>query len=235
MRSSDFEKLIDRLWAEVPPEFLEGIAGIEVSRKVLPHPTRAEVYTLGECVPLPGEGEEGAGAGAVRSQVVLYYGSFAALARISEEFDWRAEAWETLTHELRHHLEWRARAPDLERFDWAAEQNFARGDGDPFDPEFYLEGELVVAGVYRLDDDYFLDHPIRRPPVEVGFTWHGASYTLPVPAAATLPAFLTVEGVGEPPPGDLVVVLRRRRRLSDLFLRQPAPYQATVAARPAAP
>ena len=58
--------------------------------------------------------------------MVLYHGSFAALARVNGGLDWREEAWETLTHELRHHLEWRARAPDLEELDWAVEQNFAR-------------------------------------------------------------------------------------------------------------
>jgi hypothetical protein len=233
MRYADFEDLIDRLWAEVPRGFLEGIAGLEVSRKVLPHPVRAEVYTLGECIPLPVEA--GTGSESVQSRLVLYHGSFTALARITEEFDWRAEAWETLTHELRHHLEWRARAPDLEQFDWAAEQNFARGDGEPFNPEFYLEGERVVEGVYRLDDDYFLEQAVKDPPPEIRFTWHGGRYTLGLPEATTLPAFFTVEGVEEPPPGELVVVVRRRRRLSDLFQRRPVTFQATVSARPAAP
>ena len=81
----------------------------------------------------------------------------------TRDFDWRQEAWETLTHELRHHLEWRARAPDLEEFDWAAEQNFARQDGEPFDPLFYRSGEKVAEGVYRLDDDFFLEHEAVAP------------------------------------------------------------------------
>ena len=41
MRFTDFEALVRRLEAEVPPQFLDGVAGVEVSRKVLPHPTRA--------------------------------------------------------------------------------------------------------------------------------------------------------------------------------------------------
>lgn len=233
MRYADFEALALRLWAEVPEEFLEGVAGLEVSRKALPHPIRADVYTLGECVPLPAEGAEVAGT--VQSQVILYYGSFAALAREVGEFDWREEAWETITHEVRHHLEWRARAPDLERFDWAAEQNFARGDGEPFDPEFHLHGEPVVAGVYRLDDDYFLDRQAEQVPSQVEFTWHGRDYVVTVPPETTLPVFLVVEEIVEPPPGELVVVLRRRRRLSDLLRRRVAPVQAMVVARPATP
>jgi predicted Zn-dependent protease with MMP-like domain len=233
MRYTDFEALACRLWEDVPTEFLEGVAGLEVSRKTLPHPVRADVYTLGECVPLPSEG--GDIAGAVQSQVVLYHGSFAALARGVDDFDWREEVWETLTHELRHHLEWRARAPDLERFDWAAEQNFARGDGEAFDPEFHLSGEPVAEGVFRLDDDFFLDRPVEALPSAVEFTWHGRGYLVSTPAGAALPVFLIVEEIEAPPPGELVVVLRRGRRLSDLFRRAVLPAQCTVAARPLEP
>jgi hypothetical protein len=37
--------------------------------------------------------------------VAIYYGSFAAIAAEDPDFDWEEEAWETLTHELRHHVE----------------------------------------------------------------------------------------------------------------------------------
>ena len=77
---------------------------------------------------------------------------------------WRAEAWETLTHELRHHLEWRARAPALEAFDRAVEQNFARQDGEPFDPLFYLDGEPAGEGAWRVEDDVFLDRLVAELP-----------------------------------------------------------------------
>jgi hypothetical protein len=35
----------------------------------------------------------------------MYYGSFVAIAAGDDTFDWEDEAWETLTHELRHHVE----------------------------------------------------------------------------------------------------------------------------------
>lgn len=230
MRYADFEALARRLWREVPSEFLEGVSGLEVSRKTLPHPARADVYTMGECVPLPGEAGEVAGS--VQSEVILYFGSFAALARDDGDFDWREEAWETITHELRHHLEWRARAPDLERFDWAAEHNFARSDGEPFDPDFHLSGELVAEGVYRLDDDYFIDRPVRGVPTWAELAWHGRSYTVAVPEGLTLPAFLVVEAIEEPPPGELVLVLRPAASLATLFRRPAPPTRAVVVARP---
>ncbi|MGH7672583.1 MAG: metallopeptidase family protein, partial [Gemmatimonadales bacterium] len=126
MRFDDFRSLVERLERDIPPEFKGGVVEVQVSPKTLPHPVRAEIYTLGECVPL-----EWSGSGAdLQSRVVLYHGSFQALSRLGD-FDWRAEAWETLTHELRHHLEWRANVAALEAYDWAAEQNFARHEGAP--------------------------------------------------------------------------------------------------------
>jgi hypothetical protein len=232
MRFADFESLVHSLMNQVPEEFLAGVNGVEVSRKTLPHPIRTGVYTLGECIPVPSEG--GDTPSGIQSRVVLYHGSFRALAGIGESFDWDTEAWETLTHELRHHLEWRAQAPDLEAFDWAAEQNFARGDDEPFDPEFHRSAEVVSTGVYRIDDDYFLDREVARIPSEVRFEWHGTAYEITPPPEATLPAFLTVGGIRTPPPGDLVLVLRESSGLRQLFRRRAVPYQARLAARPVA-
>lgn len=219
MRLADFQALVDRLKAEVPAAYLDGIAEIAVSPKALPHPVRADIYTMGECIPL-----EWTGSGAdLESRVVLYHGSFAALAAQAEpgEFDWRAEAWDTLTHELRHHVEWRANASGLERYDWAAEQNFARHDGDPFDPAFYRDGERVAPGIYRVDDDVFLEQarPLAGRPLEL--SWHGRRYRAPWPAGFVAPAFVSLEGLDEPPPGEAVAVWPRRLTLRTLFRRPP--------------
>ena len=218
---------------EVPAEFLDGIAEIVVSPRVRPHPERSDIYTLGECIPLP------AGADGdlhdIQSRIVLYHGSFAALARQAAGFDWRDEAWETLTHELRHHLEWRARAPDLEAFDDAVEQNFARHDGETFDSAFYLDGVPVGDELYQVEDDVFIDRVVSRgpPPQVVTIEWRGRSYQVDVPADVTLPAFVSVEGVDEPPAGELVLVLRRKP--SVLSLLRPGPLSEAVATARALP
>jgi hypothetical protein len=222
----EFERLVRRLAREIPDEYMDGIAAIDVSPKTIPHPVRADVYTMGECIPLHGEGDE------VQSRVVLYHGSFRDLAGIRGDFAWRQEAWETLTHELRHHLEWRANADALEAFDWAAEQNFARQEGQEFDPLFHLSGERVDEGVYRIDDDVFLDRIVRKRPAGVELTWHGAAYRVEVPDIP-LPAFVTLEGLRDPPPGDVVLVLRRRGRLWDLARRPWPPTRSTARAVPA--
>jgi hypothetical protein len=225
MRLSDFETMVRRLCNEVPAHFFEGIAEVVVSPRAVPHPERAEIFTLGECVPLPVE--LGSGLEGIQSRIVLYHGSFAALAQLQQEFDWRLETWETLTHELRHHLEWRARAPDLEDFDWAVEHNFARHDGESFDPTFFLSGELEPDGKYRVEDDVFIDQIVRTLPPAVTFAWRGRSYSAPLPEGAELPCYLTVDGVENPPEGDLVVVLRRKPGVRDLF-GHTGVFQATV-------
>lgn len=221
----EFERLVRRLARDIPDEYLDGIAAVDVSPKTVPHPIRGEVYTLGECVPLHGDGDE------VQSRIVLYHGSFAALAAHQPEFSWRSEAWETLTHELRHHLEWRANAGALEAFDWATEQNFARQEGQAFDPLFHLSGERIADRVFGIDDDVFLDQLVRRRPEVTDVTWHGVTYQVEVPQVA-LPAFLSLEGLRHPAPGEVVLVLRRRARLWDLFRRPPPPSVAVARARP---
>ena len=229
MRLADFEALVRRLSAEVPPAFFDGVAEVVVSPRSVPHPTRADIYTLGECIPLPVP--EGAPARAIQSRIVLFHGSFAKLARLDPEFDWRDEAWETLTHELRHHVEWRARAPALEAYDRAAEENFARQEGERFDPAFYLDGDSPAEDVYEIDGDFFLDRVVRGPPAALELDWHGQGYRASVPPALSLPAFLTIDGLAEPPPGDVVLVLRRKARLTDLF-RRAEPFIATVRVTP---
>ena len=215
MRISDFEAMVRRMSAELPADFLEGVVELAVLPGSVPHPTRAEIYTLGECIPLPAP--DGGPTEAVQSRIVLYHGSFQALSRLDPDFDWREEAWATLTHELRHHVEWRAHAPALEAYDDAVEANFARQEGEPFDPLFFLAGDSPAAGVYEVDGDYFLDQVVRATPETLELDWHGVRYAGGSPPALTLPALLTIEGVDEPPPGELVLVLRRKPRLTDLF------------------
>ena len=202
----------------MPAEFRDGIVTIEASPKTVPHPIHADIYTLGECIPL-----EWSGSGAdLQSRVVLYHGSFQALAGLGE-FDWRAEAWETLTHELRHHLEWRANVAALEAYDWAAEQNFARHEGEDFDPVFYRSGERVADGVWKVDDDVFIEASLDD------FVWHGKRYCVEATVVPT--AFLTLDRLDEPPPGEAVLVVPRKATLFN-FWQRPVVTQAVVSVEP---
>ncbi|HEY2825507.1 MAG TPA: metallopeptidase family protein [Gemmatimonadales bacterium] len=223
MRFDDFRALIARMTDDVPAHYLDGVYGIEVSRTTVPHPTRGDVYTLGECIPLD------TGTDAVQSRVVLYYGSFHALATERPDFDWRAEAWETLTHELRHHLEWRAHTDRLGAYDWAAEQNFARQEGERFDPVFHLSGERIDADLYKVDDDFFLDRLVDRVPEWMTLAWHGQHYRVDI--TGDVPLFVTLDGLIHPPPGEVVLVVRRRAGILDAFRRPPAPTAVRQVAR----
>lgn len=214
MRFDHFRSMVERLAAEIPEEYLAGIAAIDVSPKTIPHPLDAHVYTLGECIPID------TGTDEIQSHVVLYHGSFRELAAEHPGLDWRQETWDTLLHELRHHLEWRARSEELEAFDGAAEQNFARAAGRPFDPLFFQSGERVAHGIYRLDDDVFIEQVVRERPAVAEFVWHGRAYCVAVPPVQ-LPLYLLLDGLDHPPSGDVVLVLRRKPRLRDLFRGAP--------------
>lgn len=221
MRLDDFRVLVRRLEADIPPEFQGGVVEIEVSPKTVPHPLRGDVYTLGECIPLEWSGS---GAG-LQSRVVLYHGSFQALSRLGD-FDWREEAWETLTHELRHHLEWQADVASLEAYDWAAEQNFARHEAEPFDPVFYRNGEQLGPGAFKVDDDVFIEAAQgARGGEQIEVSWHGRRYRVGSPPAAGRRTwvFVTLEGLDEPPPGDAVLVFPGRSSMLDLFGQAPRP------------
>jgi hypothetical protein len=221
MRLEDFRQLVERLLKDVPASYLAGVVAVEVSPKTLPDPVRADVYTLGECIPL-----EWSGSGAdLQSRIVLYHGSFTALARLAGgDFPWREEAWETLAHELRHHLEWRANSGALEAYDWAAGENFKRHEGQPFDPHFYRSGEAVAPGVYKVDDDVFLEGQTGE------LTWHGCRYRVTLPTARRAPFFVTLAGLADPPPGDAILVVQPPRALLDLLRRRAAPVQLRLIA-----
>src|SRR4029079_8025848 len=116
--------------------------------------------------------------------VVLYYGSFLRLSKQEPEFDWEEELWETLTHELQHHLESLADEAALVALDYAMDENFKRLEGEPFDPFFFRSGTRVADGVWRLERDVFLEREYRTVGdlgSAVEFTWHGERYRVPRP------------------------------------------------------
>ena len=227
MKLHVFESLVYDLSKQIPREFRAGIVEIVVSPRTVSHPDRSDIWTLGECIPLPGEDGD---PRHVRSRVVLYHGSFAALAHGTPDFDWAAEAWETLTHEVRHHVEWKARVPALEASDRAAEANFARQDGEPFDPLFYRDGEALPDGTFQVDEDVFIERIVTAPPSSLRLHWRGASLEVEIPAGITLPAYLEIQGAPEPPPGQLMLVLQKKSGWLELF-KKPAVQQGEVEAR----
>jgi len=227
MNYADFQSLTARLAAQIPSEFLDGIAEVVVSPRTVAHPDREDIWTLGECIPLPSNDGD---PRYLQSRIVLYHGSFQALAHGAPGFDWEHEAWETLTHEVRHHVEWKAHEAALEHFDRAAEANYARQDGEPFDPQFYRDGVRLPDGSFQVDDDVFVERVVTAPPASLKLHWRGRDLEVAVPEDAALPAFLRVEGAPEPPPGELILVLQKKSGWQGLF-RKPVVFQAEVVGR----
>lgn len=173
------------------------------------HPSLQDVYTLGECITDQYPSDVG-GPGTTRSSVVLYYGSFFRLSRTGAEFDWNKEVWETLTHELQHHLESLADDDSLVEMDYAANENFKRYGGEAFDPFFFRRG--VIEGSWlRVEDEYFLEVLPPVPGRGIYFQWEGKGYNITAPDTAFDVAILTVvDGVVDAPSALHIAAVRPR-------------------------
>ena len=213
MTYQQFEARAWQIFSGIPPEYREGVDGLEVSRATVPHPSLPEVFTLGECKSEFYPSEYG-GAGEVRSVVALYYGSFLELSRRDEEWSWEDELWETVTHEVRHHLESLASEDDLEEMDYAEDQNFARREGEPFDPFFFRSGDPLPGDAWAVDGDVFVEWPVDRrgfeAAPEIVVPWGGRELRFPRPERLGDVHLVTV-GDTDDGRGELVVVLVRRR------------------------
>jgi hypothetical protein len=208
-----FSDVAHEKFKTIPPEFLAGVDGLTVRSEALPHPTLATVYTLGQCL-TEAYPSEWSGPETLRSVVVLYYGSFHALAEADPSFDWEEQLWETLTHELRHHLEILAREDALEGVDYALEEAFHRAEGLEFDPVYYRSGLEVAPGVFQVEYDFFIEQ--SWTPEELSgarfleFSWHGAVWRVPVPERLGDIHYIWIYGL-EVGPGSLQLVLLRKR------------------------
>lgn len=104
MTFDEFSAYVEELVEEIPPEFMRGLQGVHVLPEAREEEGYNDVYRLGEYLDPGPEDFLGAGEGLGR-HVALYHGSFVAIAADDPSFDWEEEVWETLTHELRHHVE----------------------------------------------------------------------------------------------------------------------------------
>lgn len=99
-----FQTLLAEMVDEIPDEFLEGLQGVHALPEAKLEPDFQDVYRMGEYLD-PGPESFLGGSEGLGRHVALYYGSFEKIAETEPEFDWEDELWETLTHELRHHVE----------------------------------------------------------------------------------------------------------------------------------
>ena len=185
MNYREFQRVAEEVFDSIPDRFREGVEGLEITRRTVPHPTLPDIYTLGECLTESYPTEFG-GAGEVRSVVALYYGSFLALSRLDDEWDWEEEIYETITHEVQHHLESLASDESLEVQDYAEDQNFARREGERFEPLFFRSGHRVDRNVWEIDRDYFIEVSVGARELAAGSVtveWQGETHAVKLDAA----------------------------------------------------
>jgi len=193
------------MWHEIPADAREGVDGLTIEPEAARHPDFHWVYTMGEC--LTEAWPSGAGGdGDVRSELVLYHGSFRALAEEDPDFDWEGELWETILHELLHHRESAAGEAGLDEVDWAHEQNLRRLAGEPFDPDFCRAVPAGPDGVVKLESELFVESVIADNADEAVFEWRGRRYAVEAPVYAHR-AFVEVPNLAG---GRLCVIIRRR-------------------------
>lgn len=215
MNFPSFERFAREVFDDIPEEYRAGVDGLVVRRDAVPHPELAGIWTLGECL-TEEHVSDFASADTTRSLIALYWGSFRNLARDNEDFDWEDEVWETLTHELRHHLESLAGDDALEDVDYAADESFRRFEGQDFDPWYWQRGDRVEADVYRVERAWYIEQEWMTDEFDarthITFTWRGGRYRFPRPEELGDVHFVLVHGL-ELAPGDEAVelVLVRRR------------------------
>lgn len=184
MRLKEFEKAAHDAFRRIPEEYKAGVDGLTVSAEALPHPTHPHIYTLGMCL-TEAYPSDWVGPETLRSIVVLYHGSFQRLAEMDPTFGWEEELWETLTHELRHHLESLAAEDTLEGVDYAMDEEFARWEGYEFDPWYFQSGEPVGEGVYQVESHFYLEQlwtpEAFRKADRIRFRWRGEEWWIPRP------------------------------------------------------
>ncbi|HEX8673312.1 MAG TPA: hypothetical protein VF710_15565, partial [Longimicrobium sp.] len=87
MTFDEFERRAREIFDGIPPELRHGVSYLQVWSRAMAHPELPDVFTLGECATGEYDVETGLGDD-VSSGVHLYYGSFLALSREYDDFDW---------------------------------------------------------------------------------------------------------------------------------------------------
>jgi len=199
MTLDEFARAAQEAFESVPGAYREGVDGVTTVKAIESDPELPGVVTLGECL-TQDFGSEWHGPETTRSRVVLYYGSFREMAEDDPDFDWEGELWETLTHELQHHLESLADEDALEAVDSAMDESFKREQGEAFDPWYFQWGEPAGEGVWRLEDEVYIERVLTAEEFdsldEIEFTWENQSYRLPRPEALGDIHFIVVDGTG---------------------------------------
>ncbi len=223
MHLEAFERYAFACWESIPEHFREGVTQFVVDPGVFFKEEFDDGWVYGTCEPdaamlaLP--------EAPITSIITLYFGSFVHIASDAEDFDWREEIWETVRHELQHHLEWRSGVDHLGDDDDLQDENSRRVQGLPFAGDFHRLGTQLGRTAWLADGDLFveLELPEARwervlgEPIEV--SWGGVrAIAPPVPAELWTEGLIYADADLEElqddrrlPFREVVLVLRRTR------------------------
>ena len=198
MTFDQFSRVAQEAFQSFPEAYREGIEGVTTVEAMEAHPELPGMVTLGECI-TQAYNSVWQSPETTRSRVVLYYGSFLRMEQDDPDFSWEGELRETLTHELQHHLESLAGEDALEAMDYATDEAFKRERDDPFDPLYFQWGEPMGEGMYRVEDEVYIERVLTAAEVdhleEIDFTWEGQAYRIPRPDELGDVHFVVVEGI----------------------------------------
>lgn len=220
MKYQEFERVAEEAFDAIPDQYKEGIDALVVSRETVRHPTLPDIFTLGYC-DTEAYPSDWSGPETVRSIIRIHYGSFQRLAALDPDFDWEAEIFETVQHEVKHHLEYLAAEDQLGDVDYVLDESFKRAEGLEFDPWYWQRGEPVGHGAYVAEDQVYVEVSLTAAEMEearaVLFKWRGRSYAFDPPDELGDVHFVWItEGVERPPPWLEVVLVRKRTWWEDV-------------------
>jgi len=109
-----FSTITEDLVRQIPDKFKKGIAGIFVTPGAVVDDEFSDVYVLGHYT----------SGGYCEPSIDIYYGSFRKIFSGLSLLQLQNEIWETIIHEIRHHLEENAGLQDLRIFDQQQKEYF---------------------------------------------------------------------------------------------------------------
>jgi hypothetical protein len=125
-----FRATVEAMLDDIPDAFLQELQGVHALREAKAEEGYRDVWRMGEYLD-PGPDDFLGGSDGLGRHVALYWGSFRKIAKGDPDFDWEEEIWETLTHELQHHVESLAGDGRLIDQDVLDAQAFERVDDAP--------------------------------------------------------------------------------------------------------
>ncbi|MCB9664436.1 MAG: metallopeptidase family protein [Alphaproteobacteria bacterium] len=158
-----FQRRARQIWEAIPARYRVGVSTLVVDPGIGTQETSLGTERIYGCceddpvvMSLPHD--------EVVSRITLFHGSFVVFAEEDPDFDWEHELWETLRHELEHHLGARAGHDPRADEDAAEHEHERMLEGHDFTPGYHRAGTPLGGGAYLLAHDLLVevDVPARR-------------------------------------------------------------------------